>query len=398
MEQMLTSIEFISYTENEDYLAEGKPEPNIRSQTLIYHSGDSKWWIKVTFKGETSHGLQQKTSKRERRKEFQSFLQHIDYSSLPLLDDTVTEVLLDDLAEPHYATLPLRETEEFTSSVFATLARTLRYTTREDPSRVVYPSCHEFPSFPQTNMAELSHEIDIAAGVSKVFDVHNKTPYILKVVNRPLYLPHDTGIIRRELENLGICKGVPNIVQAAGIAVSTNPYMTSSARDQLLVVIGILLEFHSGGSLQEVLNEGRLLDHPWESWAIQIATALAHLHGAGITHMDIKPSNVVLDSDGNAILIDISGIGGVTYRWCAPEIRDEISPTALPFEARRLNDLWACGQLLSEIVSRAEHSPITKMLRQIADCLTKENTQSRMTLLEAISQLEAAGVGKVWKM
>jgi hypothetical protein len=389
---MPSSIEFRSYSEHDDYLAEGKPEPSIRSQTLIYHSGNSKWWIKVTFKGEL-HGLEQRTQKRERRREFQNFVKHIDYSSLPLLDDTVFEVLLEELSEPHHAALTLRETEELASSPFASLARTLTYTMREDPSRVVYPSCREFQSFPQINMAELSDEVMITAGVFKVFNVQNKAPYILKVVNRPLYYPYDTEVIRRELEVLEICKGVPNIVQAAGIAVSTNPYMTSSASDQPLVVIGILLQFHSGGSLKEALSEGRLLDHPWERWAAQIAAALAHLHGAGITHMDIKPSNVVLDSDGNTILIDISGIGGVTYEWCAPEIRDEISPIALPFEVRRLCDVWAYGRLLSEIVSRAEDSPVSRRLRQIADCLTEENTRSRMTLLEAISQLEDVGIG-----
>ncbi|EAW20354.1 protein kinase family protein [Aspergillus fischeri NRRL 181] len=390
---MPSSIEFRSYSENDAYLTEGKPEPNVRSQMLIYHSDNSKWWVKVTFKGEISQGLEQRTPKRERRREFQNFVKDVDYSSLPLLDDTVTEVLLEELSEPQYATLTLRETEGLGSGPFARLARTLRYTTREDPSRVIYPSCREFTSFPHINMAELSDEVMITAGVSKVFNIQNKTPYILKVVNRPLYYPYDTEVIRRELENLQICKGVPNIVQAAGIAVSKNPYMTSSTSNQPLVVIGILLEFHSGGSLQEVLSEGCLLDHPWERWAIQIATALAHLHGAGVTHMDIKPSNVVLDSDGNAILIDISGIGGVTYEWCAPEIRDEISPIALPFEVRRLCDIWAYGHLLTEIVSHAEDSPVATTLRQIADCLTGENTGSRMTLLEAISQLEAAGIG-----
>jgi serine/threonine protein kinase len=391
---MPSSIEYRSYSEHDGYLAEGKPEPSIRSQTLIYHSGNSKWWIKVTFKGEL-HGLEQRTPKCERRREFQNVVKQIDYSSLLLLDDTVTEVLLEELSEPHYATLPLRQTEELASGPFARLARTLRYTTREDPSRVVYPSCCEFPSFRQVNMAELSDEVMITAGVSKVFNVRTKTPYILKVVNRPLYYPYDTEVIRRELEVLEICKGVPNIVQAVCIAVSTNQYMTSSASDQPLVVIGILLDFHSGGSLKEVPSEGRLLGHPWERWPIQIATALAHLHEAGITHMDIKPSNVVLDSDGNAMLIDISGIGGVTYEWCAPEIRDEISPIALPFEVRRLCDVWAYGQLLSKIVSHAEDSLVARTLRQIADCLTKENTRSRMTLLEAISQLEAAAIGKL---
>lgn len=36
---------------NQDYLAEGKPEPSSRSQTLIFQSDHRKWWIKVTFVG-----------------------------------------------------------------------------------------------------------------------------------------------------------------------------------------------------------------------------------------------------------------------------------------------------------------------------------------------------------
>ena len=54
--------------------------------------------------------------------------------------------------------------------------------------------------------------------------------------------------------------------------------------------------------------------------------------------MDIKPANVVLDADGNAVLIDISGIGGITHGWRAPEIRDKILPSELPYEVRRSND------------------------------------------------------------
>ncbi|KAJ5728772.1 uncharacterized protein N7483_003280 [Penicillium malachiteum] len=53
------------------------------------------------------------------------------------------------------------------------------------------------------------------------------------------------------------------------------------------------------------------------------------------THMDLKPSNVVVNGDGDAILIDVSAIGGITHEWRAPEFRDEIdtldlSPQVLP--------------------------------------------------------------------
>ena len=49
-----TDLEFKLYSKDRDFRAEGKPEPNSRSQTLIYHLHDKKWWIKVTFKGVVS--------------------------------------------------------------------------------------------------------------------------------------------------------------------------------------------------------------------------------------------------------------------------------------------------------------------------------------------------------
>ena len=153
-------------------------------------------------------------------------------------------------------------------------------------------------------------------------------------------------------------------------------------------VSGILLEYYSGGSLQCVLNEQRVRESGWERWAIQIGNALGIIYRAKKTHMDLKPSNVVLDDDGNAVLIDISGLGGVTHGWRAPEIRDEISPFDLPFQTRRLNDIWAHGKLLTDIVSNAWDSPFVGALKWVADHLTEENVHSRWSLSEGISQLK----------
>jgi hypothetical protein len=41
----------------------------------------------------------------------------------------------------------------------------------------------------------------------------------------------------------------------------------------------------------------------------------------------------------------VSGIGGVTYEWLMPEIRQISDPLALPFEVRKQNDFWAYEQL-----------------------------------------------------
>ncbi|OJD16930.1 hypothetical protein AJ78_02967 [Emergomyces pasteurianus Ep9510] len=107
--------------------------------------------------------------------------------------------------------------------------------------------------------------------------------------------------------------------------------------------------------------------------------------------MDIKPSKVVIDTDGNAVLIDISGVGGITHGWRAPEVRDEILPSKLPYEVRQSNDAWVYGKLLLKPVLHAENCPLVRMLKRIAGCLMTENMHARMTMFEAIPKLECAG-------
>ena len=80
----------------------------------------------------------------------------------------------------------------------------LRWDIQEDPSRVVYPKCDEFPSFQPVKLDDLSEQRELADGVFQVLNVKNNMPYILKIINRPLYQPHDTEAICKELENLEI--------------------------------------------------------------------------------------------------------------------------------------------------------------------------------------------------
>ncbi|PWY96141.1 protein kinase [Aspergillus sclerotioniger CBS 115572] len=391
------SVEFKSYSEETDCSAEGNPEPIVRSQTLIYRWNESQWWIKVRFQGDVYSLLDEprvgpRTTRRERREEFRTFVRLIDYRRLPPLNDTVTELVLDEIVRGHASRLVMHANEESNHNHFVKIAAKLKWAVQEDPSRVVYPTYDEFPSFHAIDLNELSDQTEIADGVFRVLNVNNNTPYILKVVNRPLYYPHDTKVIRNELENIEIIRNVPGIVQAAGVAVSTNPYKTSSTSDQPPVIVGIVLEYYSGGSLKTLLKEHCLLDFAWERWALQIATALACFHMAGKTHLDIKPANIVIDADGNAVLIDISGIGGYTHGWRAPEILGEVQPSELPFAVRRSNDTWAYGKVLLELVLHAGDSPFVRALRQISGDLMIEDMHERMTLLEAIPKLACCSV------
>lgn len=168
--------------------------------------------------------VKRKIPKRQRRKEYQDFIWLIDLGSLPLLDDTVSEVILEESNDRSDSVVKIHETREFTVSPFASFSGKLKYTMREDPSRVIYPLCDEFPSLRKFKTTELFEQTEIA---------NDKTPYILKAVNRPLYQPHDTEVIRTELKILEYFQGESNIVQPAGVAVIMNPYATSDGTEQL---------------------------------------------------------------------------------------------------------------------------------------------------------------------
>jgi Asp-tRNA(Asn)/Glu-tRNA(Gln) amidotransferase B subunit len=102
---MTSNLELKSYFEDKDFRAEGKPEPNRRSQTLIYRLQDKKWWIRVSLQGAVSSLTQnsqpdQPQLKRERRNELQELVRMINFQSLALLDDTVTELVLNQGTNP----------------------------------------------------------------------------------------------------------------------------------------------------------------------------------------------------------------------------------------------------------------------------------------------------------
>lgn len=98
----------------------------------------------------------------------------------------------------------------------------------------------------------------------------------------------------------------------------------------------------------------------------QIASALAEMHQRGLTHMDLKPSNVVISNDFDAVLIDISGIGGVTRKRLSLEILGENDPLSLGFEARKQNDIWAFGRILLAMADACRADDEKPLLRSIA--------------------------------
>ncbi|HYC80344.1 MAG TPA: serine/threonine-protein kinase, partial [Solirubrobacterales bacterium] len=64
----------------------------------------------------------------------------------------------------------------------------------------------------------------------------------------------------------------------------------------------LVMELVPGEDLGALISRGEAVDRG--RLARQLLAALAHIHGAGIVHRDVKPQNVLIEADGNAKLID----------------------------------------------------------------------------------------------
>src|SRR5438552_3513843 len=132
----------------------------------------------------------------------------------------------------------------------------------------------------------------------------------------------------------------------------------------------IATEFIEGMTLRASLACGRLNAHRALEIAVQVASALAAAHDAGVVHRDIKPENIMLRPDGYAKVLDF-GIAKLTEQRRASDDH-RVEPTTLlqtrpglvlgtahymsPEQARgqkgdARSDTWSLGVVRYEIVT-----------------------------------------------
>jgi eukaryotic-like serine/threonine-protein kinase len=114
----------------------------------------------------------------------------------------------------------------------------------------------------------------------------------------------------------------------------------------------VVTETLRGKTLEYLLETSRRLSVAEAAvLGMQLCSAVAYLHNQGYLHLDLKPSNVVIDA-GRAIVIDLSiarepgpstrGLG--TWAYLAPEqaLGDQLGPAA---------DVWGIGIVLYEALT-----------------------------------------------
>ena len=66
----------------------------------------------------------------------------------------------------------------------------------------------------------------------------------------------------------------------------------------------LVMDYVEGQTLEELLESEQLTPHRIAELIREIALTLDHAHSAGITHRDVKPQNIMLDSGGHTLLMD----------------------------------------------------------------------------------------------
>jgi eukaryotic-like serine/threonine-protein kinase len=121
----------------------------------------------------------------------------------------------------------------------------------------------------------------------------------------------------------------------------------------------IAYEYVPGRTMREAVRAGQLNDRSAIEAAAQVCEALAHAHGRGIVHRDVKPSNILL-AEGEGVDVRLLDFGlaqmaefdTLTAHGDVPGTLAYVSPERLRGEeATAAADVWAVGVMLWEALA-----------------------------------------------
>jgi serine/threonine protein kinase/two-component SAPR family response regulator len=138
----------------------------------------------------------------------------------------------------------------------------------------------------------------------------------------------------------------------------------------------LVMRLFRGGNLESIMKTGPGSTDRASKMVDQIASALSVIHSQGIVHQNLKPSNILLDEDGNFYLCDL---GSAERTVEIPGNLDYISPEQIrndPLSPQA--DLYSLGIILYEMLAGekpfVETSPDALMRQHLETSLPSVRT------------------------
>ena len=172
--------------------------------------------------------------------------------------------------------------------------------------------------------------------------------------------------------------------------------------DEEQCVKGLLISFADQGALVDILydEKGKLAWKRRERWAKQIVEGLSEIHEAGFVQGDFTLSNIVVDGEDNAKIIDINR-RGCPVGWEPPEVGALInSSQRISMYIGVKSDLFQLGMVLwalAEEVDEPETQPrplslnnsakgIPEYFQHLVDICLSSQPQARLSAKELLAR------------
>ncbi|TGO36765.1 hypothetical protein BHYA_0115g00140 [Botrytis hyacinthi] len=158
-----------------------------------------------------------------------------------------------------------------------------------------------------------------------------------------------------EINALHQLSGSHSVIQFGGVVLD----------NEAKCVKGLLISFAEQGALIDVIYDG---DNgiPWarrERWAKQIVHGLSEIHEAGFVQGDFTLSNIVIDGDDNAKIIDINR-RGCPVGWEPPEVAALIeSNQRISMYIGVKSDLYQLGMVLYALATQHDEPETQRPLK-----------------------------------
>lgn len=195
-------------------------------------------------------------------------------------------------------------------------------------------------------------------------DTRTQKRHAIKIIKNNKHYFSNFRTTKNEFEILAQLSH-PNIVKVFSFA-------SNGAKSLEEIATYMVSEFAKYGDVFDwVAQTGYFSDRTARYFFRSLISALEYLHAAGFTHRDIKPQNLLLDSEFNLKLADFGFSGNLSGKFGNGELRDYLGTKGymapeiikrVPYSGSSV-DIFAAGVVL--FIMKAGHPPFTQ-----ADCDT----------------------------
>ena len=133
-----------------------------------------------------------------------------------------------------------------------------------------------------------------------------------------------------------------------------------------------VMEYLEGGSLADKVAGGALSEKDALRYIRQVGSALDYIHGKQMMHLDVKPANILIDNEDNAVLIDF----GLSKQYDSEGQQTSTTPVGLsrgyaPFEQYNrggvsnfspATDIYSLGATLYKLVTGQTPPEVTEII------------------------------------